>query len=308
MLDQVTGMRVFLSVHAEGSFAAAARAMRLSQTMVGKHIDAIEQRLGVQLLRRSTRSLTLTEAGSYYLRSCQHILAEIEDAEEAVVAGQSQPRGHLRLNAPVSFGTLHIAPLMADFSALYPQVTIELGLSDYLVGVVQEGWDLVIRFGPLPNSNLRSRPLASCGIVVCASPGYLATHGTPQTIDDLKSFNCLGFTLAERIGVNHWTFGANGEISAPVSGNMRSNSSTALREAALAGLGIVSLPSYLVCQDLRKGNLVAIGLDHRPTPIGVINAVFADDRRMPLKTRKMIEFLAERFGKTPPWERDLDLP
>lgn len=307
MLDQVTSMRVFLRVHSEGSFAAAGRAMRLSQTMVGKHISTLEERLGAQLLRRSTRSLTLTEAGCSYLRSCQQILAEIDQAEDMIRAGQTEPRGHLRMASPVSFGTRCLAPLMAEFSELYPHVTVELGLHDHVVNLVQDGWDLAVRFGRLPDSNLRSRALAPCRIVVCAAPGYIEAHGRPETTADLAAHNCIGFTINERIGVDHWSFGPNAEISVPISGNLRSNTSDALRAAAVAGLGIASLPTYLVGDELKDGRLVALPLDHTPTPIGEISAVFADDRQLPLKTRNMIEFLVARIGRTPPWEADLDL-
>jgi len=182
VLDQVTGMRVFVRVVAAGSLAGAGRGSGLSQTMVTKHVDAIEARLGVRLLQRSTRRLTLTEAGRGYLEACQRILAEIEEAEAAAGAGQAEPRGLLRLNAPVSFGTSQIAPLLGRFAASYPKVRLDLGLNDRVVDLIEEGWDLAVRIGVLRKSGLVSRRLAPCRMVVCASPGYLRAHGTPVSV------------------------------------------------------------------------------------------------------------------------------
>jgi DNA-binding transcriptional LysR family regulator len=273
--------------------------------MVSKHIGAIEERLGVLLFHRSTRRLTLTEAGRSYLRSCFRILAEIEDAEELATAGQFEPRGYLRLNAPVSFGTMHIAPLLAEFASLYPKVTVELDLNDGAADLVPDGWDMAIRIGDLPNSSLRARRLAPCQLVVCAAPAYLEKNGQPKTVSELAQHNCLAFTMLRRKCVDHWSFGDDHETRIPISGNLYANNMNALRAAALAGLGIACLPTFMAGGDLRTGQLVALDLDQIPAPAGDIWAVFPADRRMPLKTRKMIDFLADSFGRTPPWEREM---
>lgn len=303
MLDQVMGMRVFVRVAAVGSLAAAGRSLKLSQTMVTKHVDATEARLGVRLLHRSTRRLTLTEAGRGYLEACQRILAEIEEAEGAAAAGQAEPRGLLRLNAPVSFGTSQVAPLLGQFAASYPKVRLDVGLNDRVVDLIEEGWDLAIRIGVPRDGSLVSRRLAPCRMVVCASPGYLRAHGTPRTLADLAGHNCLGYTLSERMGTSRWSFGRDAEVAAPVSGTMQANNGDALREAALAGLGVIYQPTFLVGGDVRSGALVALALDHPPALAGHIQAVFRPDRRLPLKSRVMIDFLAERFGDDPPWDR-----
>lgn len=303
MLDQVMGMRVFVRVAAAGSLAAAGRSLKLSQTMVTKHVDATEARLGVRLLHRSTRRLTLTEAGRGYLEACQRILAEIEEAEGAAAAGQAEPRGLLRLNAPVSFGTSQVAPLLGQFAASYPKVRLDVGLNDRVVDLLEEGWDLAIRIGVPRDSSLVSRRLAPCRMVVCASPGYLRAHGTPRTLADLAGHNCLGYTLSERMGTSRWSFGRDAEVVAPVSGTMQANNGDALREAALAGLGVIYQPTFLVGGDVRSGALVALALDHPPALAGHIQAVFRPDRRLPLKSRVIIDFLAERFGDDPPWDR-----
>ncbi len=303
MLDQVTGMRVFVRVAGAGSLAAAGRGLNLSQTMVTKHVDAIEARLGVRLLHRSTRRLTLTEAGRGYLEACQRILAEIEEAEEAATAGQAEPRGLLRLNAPVSFGTSQVAPLLGQFAASYPEVRLDVGLNDRVVDLIEEGWDLAIRIGVLRDSSLVSRRLAPCRMVVCASPGYLGAHGTPRTLADLAGHNCLGYTLSERMGTSRWSFGRDAEVVAPVSGTLQANNGDALREAALAGLGVIYQPTFLVGGNIYRGGLVALALDYPTALAGDIQAVFRPDRMLPLKSRVMIEFLVGRFGDCPPWDR-----
>ncbi len=296
-------MRIFVRTAAAGSLAATGRALNLSQTMVTKHIEAIETRLGVRLLHRSTRRLTLTEAGRGYLEACQRILAEIEEAEAAAGAGQAEPRGELRMNVPVSFGTFQIAPLLDQFTRRYPLVELELGLNDRVVDLVEEGWDLAIRIGVLRDSSLIARRLAPCRTVVCASPAYLAACNTPRTLADLARHNCLGYTLSDRLGYGQWGFDPDASVIAAVSGSLRANNGDALRLAALAGLGVIYQPTFLVADDLRAGRLIALPLDHPPTESGQVHAVFRPDRRLPLKSRVMIEFLAEHFGETPPWDR-----
>ena len=303
MLDQVTGMRVFMRVAAIGSLAGAGRALGLSQTAVTNHVDAIEARLGATLLRRTTRRLTLTEAGRGYLEACERILAEIEEAETLAAAGQAEPCGRLRLSVPVSFGTRQIAPRMAAFAALYPKVAVEFGLNDRVVDLVEEGWDLAIRIGWLTDSSLVARRLAPCRMAVCASPAYLAAHGVPRMLPDLTRHNCLGFTLRDAYGTTQWSFGENGEVKVPVSGTFCANNGDALRAAGLAGLGIIYQPSFLVGDDICDGSLAVIELDHPPVLAGHVQAVFLRDRRMPLKTRAMIDFLAEEFAPVPPWDR-----
>lgn len=306
MLDQVTGMRVFVRVAAMGSLAAAGRDLRLSQTMVTKHVDAVEARLGVRLLHRTTRRLTLTEAGRIYLEACRRILGEIAEAEEGASAGQAEARGHLRMNVPVSFGTRQIAPLLGDFSRLHPKVQLEFGLNDRVVDLVEEGWDLAIRIGVLGGSSLVSRKLAPCRTVVCASPGYIDANGAPRKLVDLAHHNCLGYTLSRRMGVDQWSFGVDGTVVAPVSGSFRANNGDVLRAAALAGLGLIYQPTFLVERDLRAGRLVPLPLDQATVLAGHVHAMFRPDRRLPLKSRAMIDYLAERVGADPPWDRDLE--
>ena len=185
MPDRLTGLEVFAKVAAAGGLSAAGRAMGLSQTMVTKHLAALEARLGVKLFHRTTRQLSITEAGRSYLESCERILADVEAADAAVAAERVEPRGVLRLNVPLVFGIRQIAPRLADFAQHHPRVTIDLGLNDRRVDLAEEGWDLAIRIGELRDSSLVARRLAPCRMVLCAAPSYLETRGTPRTDADL---------------------------------------------------------------------------------------------------------------------------
>jgi DNA-binding transcriptional LysR family regulator len=305
MPDRLTGLEVFTQVAAAGSLSAAGRAMGLSQTMVTKHLAALEARLGAKLFHRTTRRLSLTDAGRSYLESCERILGEIEAADAAVAADRLEPRGLLRLNVPLVFGVRQIASRLAAFARGHPQVTVELGLNDRQVDLAEEGWDLAIRIGTLRDSSLMARRLAPCRIIVCASPGYLSTHGTPRTVADLANHNCLGYTLAQA-GANRWLMGRRSEISVPISGNLRANNGDALLAAAIAGQGIAQQPTFIVADALRSGELVRLTLDHPPTEQLAVHAVYLPDRHPPAKVRAFIDFLAEQFAPEPPWDRGIN--
>ena len=299
MLDRVTGMQVFTRIAALGSLSAAARALGMSQTMATKHLSAIEARLGVRLLHRTTRRLTLTEAGRNYLDAVERILDEIEEAEAVASVEAIEVRGTLRLNAPVSFGVREIAPLLPEFARAHPLLTIDLGLNDRRVDLVEEGWDLVVRIGSLTGSTMVVRRLAPCRMVVCAAPDYLARHGEPRTIADLTQQNCLGYTLSRIVGAERWSFGRDGATSVPVSGNLKATSGDALVAAAIAGQGIIYQPTFLVSREIAAGRQ----LDHDPVELHGIFAGYPSDRRPPAKVRVFIEFLSARFGPAPPWDR-----
>ncbi|MER2250807.1 LysR family transcriptional regulator [Methylorubrum podarium] len=297
MLDRVTGMQVFARVAALGSFSAAARALGLSQTGVTKHVAALETRLGTRLLHRTTRRLTLTETGRGYLEACERILAEIAEAEAMAGAEGVEAHGTLRLNVPLSFGVREIAPALAAFAAAHPALTIELGLNDRRVDLIEEGWDLAVRIGTLADSGLIARRLAASRLLVCTAPDYLDRHGTPRAPEDLREHNCLGYTLSDSSG---WRFG---DRVYPVSGTLRAPNGAALVAAASAGLGLVYQPTFLVAEALRAGSLVALDLG-APCPTLPIHALMPPGRR-PAKTRAFVDFLAERFAGEPAWERDL---
>jgi DNA-binding transcriptional LysR family regulator len=306
VLDRLTALEVFAKVAALGSLSAAGRALGMSQTMVTKHLTALETRLGVKLFHRTTRRLSITEAGRNYLETTERILADVETADAAVAADRVEPRGLLRLNVPIAFGTRQIAPLLCEFTRRHPLVTVELGLNDRLVDLADEGWDLAIRIGILSDSSLIARRIAPCHTIVCAAPSYLAARGTPRTIASLAEHNCLGYTLSRLTGVDRWAFGAKGDTVAVVSGNLRTNNGEALRAAAIAGQGLAYLPTFIVADDLRAGTLVALPLDQPTIEFAGIYAVYLPDRHLAAKIRAFIDFIANRFAPEPPWDKKFE--
>ena len=302
MLDRLTSLEVFGKVASTGSFSAAGRAIGISQTMVTKHVAALEARLGVKLFHRSTRRLSITEAGRSYLEASERILTDMDAVEAAISADRIEPRGLLRLNAPVSFGVRWIAPLLAEFAKQHPYVSVELGLNDRLVDLAEEGWDLAIRIGNLSDSSLIARRVAPCRTVICAAPSYLNTHGKPRMVSELPDHNCLGYTLSGLTGVGRWTFGAKAEVTIEVSGNLRANNGDALLAAAIAGQGIIYQPAFIVADSLRSGALVSLALDQPTVELGGIYAVFLPDRHPAAKVRAFIDFIVAHIAPEPSWE------
>jgi DNA-binding transcriptional LysR family regulator len=302
MLDRITGMQVFARVVALGSLSAAARALGISQTMATKHLAAIEDRLGVKLLHRTTRRMTLTEAGRHYLDAAERIIAEWEEAEAAASADRLEARGTLRVNVPVSFGIREIAPLLREFARSHPLVTVDLGLNDRVVDLIEEGWDMAVRIGRLTDSTMVVRKLAPCRTALCAAPSYLAEKGTPRRVSDLKDHNCLGYTLSRTLGSDRWSFGVDGAVTVAVSGNLQANNGDVLVAAAVAGQGLIYQPTFLVSSEIRAGRLVSVALDHPAIEVPGVFALYPADRRPPAKVRAFIDFLSQRFGSVPPWD------
>ncbi|MCH4023874.1 MAG: LysR family transcriptional regulator [Acetobacter sp.] len=305
MPDRLTSMQIFARVAALGSFAAAGREAGMSQTMVTRHIASLESRLGSALFHRSTRRLSLTEAGRIFLDGSQRILNDLEEVEQSVSAQRSEPRGCLRLNAPVSFAVRHLAPLLPEFHRLYPHVQIELGLNDREVDLIEEGWDLTLRIKRMASSTLKARKLANIRFTVCASPEYLERAGTPRTIAELSEHTCLGYTLSTITSATRWVFGAKGTHSVPVQCSLLANNGDVLREAALAGQGIIYQPVFMLADELRRGRLVCLTLDQPVIDPAPLHAVYAPATVTPLKVRVMIDFLASHYLPQPPWEIDL---
>ncbi len=295
MLDRLRGMEVFAAVAALGGLSAAARKLDMSQTMVTKHIAALESRLGVKLFYRTTRRLSLTEAGQNYLEAVEPILIDVVDADAKAAAGAIDVRGTLRLNAPISFGVREIAPLLPEFARAYPALTVTLDLSDHFVDLVDEGWDLAIRIGDIDNSSLTVRRLAPCPSVVCAAPSYLEERGIPKTVADLAGHNCLSFTLL-RGRSGRWMFGDGPKTGMDVRGNLRSNNAEALIIAAVGGQGITCQPEFLVAREIAAGQLTRIELDQ---PAALVDGIFAlyPAARPPAKVRAFIDFFVARFRR-----------
>lgn len=299
-MDRITSMRVFVRAAVDGSLSAAARHLGMSPAMATKHVNALEARLGVKLFHRTTRRLTLTEAGSNYLEACQRILPEIDEAEAAAASQRARATGLLRMNVPLSFGRCFVAPLMPGFSQRYPEVTVELGLSDAELDIVGGSWDLAIRIGRLADSPLQARRLGNVPMLVCASPAYLDQRSVPRRVAELIQHNCLGYTLSGTQGREHWAFGTNGEVRVPVSGNLMANNGDALLAAAVRGQGIIYQPRFIVGAAIERGELVGLELDRPPVELGGIHLLYPPDRRPPAKVRVMIDYLADAFNRQAP--------
>jgi DNA-binding transcriptional LysR family regulator len=297
-MDRMTSLATFVKVVDIGGFSAAARALNMSATMVTNHIQSLEERLGVRLLNRSTRKLSPTEVGQSYYERAQRILAEIEDADRNAQALQTTPRGNLRLNTSVAIPSL-LAPVIAEFVALNPEVSISMTMSDREVDLVEEGFDLAIRNMPIADSSLISRRIASYHFVLVGAPEYFAKHGKPVHPSELVKHNCL--TFLRGAWENAWHFsGPDGELVVPVSGNMQSNSANAMRLAAIHAQGLTILPSFLVAEDLRAGRLASALTVFLDTEYAV-NASYPSRHGLSAKVRSFIDLLARRCHKDPAW-------
>jgi DNA-binding transcriptional LysR family regulator len=301
-MDRLLSMAVFKRTVEAGSFAAAARNFGISAEMAGNHVRALETHLGVRLLNRTTRRLHLTEAGSSYYARCTNILADIDEAESEASSLQATPRGLLRIAAPVTFGVRHIAPAISDYMTRYPDVTIEIAISDRYVNLIEEGLDVAIRIGELEASSLIVRRLASARLVACASPAYLRRAGRPETPSDLTRHACLIYV---EIGEpTRWRFqGPNGqEETVHVTGPVASTNPEFVRQLALAGHGVILCPNFSVGADIAEERLTALLTDWRSREIP-IHALYPHRPLLSAKVRSFVDFLAERFGSDPEWQR-----
>ena len=305
-MDTFAGMRLFAEVVDGGSFSAAARSLGVAPSSVARSIGALEDELGVRLLNRTTRKLSLTEAGRLYHERSKRILVEVDDARLSVTQLEAEPRGTLRLSMPVAFGRLHIAPALPEFLASYPAVQIDCSLTDAFVDLVEEGVDLAIRIGDLQDSSLIARRLAANARVICGSPGYFERAGTPRTPQELGGHNCLVYKRQSnratwRLRDRERTY----EID--VRGSLWANNADALHTAALAGVGLAILPTWMVGADLRRGALEVAFADYQVSPGALdtsIYAVFPYARHLSPKVRALVDFLVKRFTPRPPWEID----
>ena len=299
-MDRITSMRVFVRAASAGSLSAAGRHLGMSPAMATKHVNALEARLGVKLFHRTTRRLSLTEAGSNFLEACQRILPEIDEAEAAATSQRIKASGLLRMNVPLSFGIRYVAPLIADFSQRHPEVRVELGLSDANLDLIAGSWDLAIRIGRLADSPLQTRQLSDRCMKVCAAPEYLDRRGLPRTVGDLAQHNCLSYTLSSMQDSSQWAFGEQGDVRVPINGDLLANNGDALLAAAVAGQGIIYQPHFIVGDALKQGQLVALELDKPVVKLGGIHVLYPPDRRPPAKVRVMIDYLAQMFERNPP--------
>lgn len=306
-MQNLTDIAIFVKVVELASFTAAAEALESSQPVVSKAVTRLEEKLGARLLNRTTRRLSLTEAGSELYRRSVRALKEIENAELEVARFQTEPRGTLRVAAPMSFSILQLGPFVHDFLQQFPGVAVELHMSDQRVDLIEDGYDLAIRIGQLQDSNLVARKITSCRQVLCASPAYLAKHGTPERPEDLLEHNCIVYSFLMTPREWRLTDGDGETHVVPVNGTLHSNNGLVNRAAAVAGTGIVLLPTFYIGEEVKSGALKPVLCKFRPEEIGVY-AVYPERRNLMPKVRAFIDALAERFGTNPPpWERDCPL-
>ena len=300
LIDRVADLELFARVVKEGSLAAAGRALGFSGAVVTKRLQRLEGRLGARLLQRSTRRLSLTEEGARFHEHCLRVLAELEEAEEAL-SGDASPRGTLRVTAPAAFGRKHVAPRIPEFLRRHPRLRLSLHLSDAVSDIIDEGFDVAIRIGERADSNLVGRVLAPDRRVVVATPRYLELHGEPATPEALADHNCLLF--GHPAPEERWRFTApdGGERSVRVGGNFDASNCEAIREVVLADLGIALRPTWDVWQEIRSGEVKVLLPGYR-VPGTTIQALYPSRRQLSGKVRLFIDHLREGFGETPYWD------
>jgi DNA-binding transcriptional LysR family regulator len=293
--DRAREMAVFSAVAASGSFSAAGRDLDLTPSAVSRTIDRIEARLGVRLMLRTTRTLTLTPEGQAYLGAARRILSDLDDAEQAI-ADQGAPRGRLRVSASLSHGRLCVVPLLGAFVARYPHILVDINLSDVVVDVAAGQADVAVRFGPLADSGLTARKIGVTRRMVVASPDYLARRGTPRVPEDLHDHNCLNFNFRRAEPV--WPFVRDGqEFALSVKGNVEANNGETLGQLAIDGVGVTRVGAFSVVEDVSAGRLVPLLEDFNPGDEEKIHAVFVGGANTPARVRVFVDFLAEQLGR-----------
>ena len=291
-MDKLTSMNVFVRVAKHGSFASAARDLGLSRAMVTKHVMQLESKLNTRLFNRTTRSLSLTDVGLSYLERCQQILQDVSEMEAAVTHMQTEPSGILKISAPPVIGAVHIAPALAEFLKIHPELSVEMILKSTPADLIDDGLDIAIQLGKLENSSLIAKKLASSPLVVCAAPSYLQEYGIPETPEDLEQHSCLiNWAIPPR---DLWYFKHNGSgiKKIRVTGRMQSNVADPIRIAAIKGLGLTMLPRYVVGRDIEKGKLQTVLDDFTPPPLD-IHAMYPHRKYLSAKVRLFLEYLGE---------------
>ena len=301
-MDRLAQIESFVAVVAKGSLTAAARAEGVAPAIIGRRLGALEQRLGVKLLLRTTRRLTLTHEGSAFLESCQRLLAELANAEASVSAGGVKASGHLRITAPAGFGRRHVAPLVPRFIERHPEVSVSLNLSDRVVDIVNEGVDCAVRVGDLPDSSLVSVRLADNRRLCVATPSYLASAGTPQHPADLERHQCLTLS-SDASQTRGWAFVIDGEpVYLRPRGRLDCSDGQVLHDWCRAGLGIAWRSTWEVEDEIASGALLSLLEDFRAPPNGIY-AVFAQRKHLALRVRLWIDFLKHTYGEAAYWTR-----
>jgi DNA-binding transcriptional LysR family regulator len=292
-MDRLEAMSVFVAAANEGSLSAAGRRLRMPLPTVSRKLGELEKQLGTRLMTRTTRQLTLTDAGREYLTACREILDRVDEADRAAAGVHAEPRGELVVAAPLVFGRLHVLPVVAEYLDQHPEVTVRLVLSDRNANLLEEHVDVAVRIGALPDSGLTARPVGSITRIVCASPDYLKRHGKPRTPDDLRDHTCVTFEgLMSPVA---WSFhGPDGTRRVPIRSRLVVNTADAAIAAALRGVGITRLLSYQVADRIADRTLTRLLVDYEPEAVPV-NLLYARQGRLPAKTRAFIEAATTRL-------------
>jgi len=302
-VDRLRAYEVFVTVVSRGSFTRAADALETSPANVTRYVNELEAHLGTRLLNRTSRRLSLTEGGETLYARCKSILDDVAETEGLVSSASVEPRGRLRINAPVSFGILHLAPLWPEFMRKYPGVELDVALIDRVVDIVEEGYDLAIRISRAGSTSHAARKLATSRNILCASPDYLARCGYPAAPADLIEHQCIGYSYAATGDEWQLMDSEHKAHTVKVNCHMHTNNGDTARAAALAGQGVIWQPTFLIGNDLRAGKLVQVLPDYRLPDIDVL-AMYPSRRHLSAKIRAVVDFLADAFGGVPPWDRD----
>lgn len=298
LLDDIA---VFVVVVDNGSFTAAAEHLSMSKSVISKYVSRLEENLGARLLNRTTRRLSLTEAGRMFYDQARQGLSRIEDARSAVSRLQEQPRGNLRVNAPMSFGILHVAPALPEFLERYPDLTVDLAFDDRKIDPVKAGYDVSIRISDLPDSSLIARRVAPCRHVVVASPDYLHRHSEPQGPADLEQHHVITYQYQDSHQVWHFQTDDNRPVSVAIMARLKMNNSLAIRAALIGGAGISRIPTFVVGDDVAQGRLKTVLTRYRTLEVSV-HLVYAHRHHLAPKVRAFVDYFAERFDGVPYWD------
>ncbi len=300
-MDSLSDVAVFVAVVEAGNFSLAAERLKLSRSVVSKYVSRLEDRLGARLLNRTTRRLNLTEAGRVFFERSRRGLEDIAEAEAEVSRLQARPSGVLRINAPMTFGIQHVAPLLPEFLGRYPDVSVEMDLDDRKVDVIDGGFDVALRSTEMEDSSLVARRLAPIRHMIVAAPAYLQRRGIPRTPEDLREHDIVTFSLQR--SAQSWQFvGPDGDVATvPIEGRLRMNNSLALREALLGGVGITRTPTFLVGQDIREGRLVPLLQNYRTLEVA-LHVVYPQRRHLSPKVRAFVDFIADKISDPPYWD------
>lgn len=301
MVSDLNSFLVYAKVVETGGFTAAAEALKLSKSMVSRQIAALEDELGVRLLNRTTRRLSVTEAGAVVYERAQRIVAEAEEAEQEVICIEGAVRGRLRVNGPMSFGITQLGPVLPEFLIRYPDLILDLVLNDRRVDLVEEGFDVSLRVSALTDSSLVARQLAPVRVLVVATPGYFKVHGTPRHPRDLAGHRALIYSLQARPDQIEFTHESGEKAAAELSGPILTNNSDAMMPVMMAGLGFALCPDFLCYEEVRAGRLVSAMNDWHLPPMK-LHAMYPHSRHLSIKVRAFIDFMAEKFGPDKaPW-------